>query len=132
MILTDPNQVLIYGLIFLLGLVIGGFLFAGSGRKWKTLYRAEQERNAELERTYTAREKEWREQESLRAAALKNNPRTADPRDTDNDGVVEPNERRGGIMDRLTGRDRDRDGVRDANDGHVDRDGDGVDDRRER
>jgi hypothetical protein len=100
MILTDPNQVLIYGLLFLLGLVIGGFLFAGSGKKWTALYRAEQERNAELERAYKAREKEWREQDSLRAAALKG-------RDRDGDGVVDRNDRAE----------------------FVDRDGDGVDDR---
>ena len=97
MILTDPNQVLIYGLLFLLGLVIGGFLFAGGGRKWKTLYRAEQERNAEMERTYTAREKEWREQDSLRAAALKG-------RDRDGDGVRDS---RDGFID------RDGDGIDD-------------------
>ncbi|WP_310469145.1 hypothetical protein [Sphingomonas sp.] len=74
----DPNQAVIYALIFILGLLIGGFLFSGGGRKWKHRYRAEVDRREELERThrdreaeYATREKEWREQDSLRAAAIK-------------------------------------------------------------
>jgi hypothetical protein len=141
MTLTDPNQLVIYSLIFLLGLLVGGFLFSGGGRKWRHRHDAEVARRRELEADYATREREWREKESLHAAALKNRDRsaaaapvaaTADPRDLNNDGIVDERERRGGFMDRLTGRDRDNDGVRDANDGYVDRDGDGVDDRRER
>ena len=132
MTLTDPNQLVIYVLILLLGLLIGGFLFSGSGRKWKTLYRAEQDRYGQLERTHAEREREWRERDSLQAAAARNRQVTADVRDTNNDGIVEPGERKVGFMDRITGRDRDGDGVRDVNDGYVDRDGDGIDDRRER
>jgi len=75
---TDPNVLLIYGLIFVLGLLIGVFLTAGGRRKWKTRYNSEIERRKELEkvhadraREYEEREKEWRERDSLRAAAVK-------------------------------------------------------------
>ena len=44
-----PNQWLIVGLVFLLGLLIGAALGAGSGRKHKALYRDESRRRAELE-----------------------------------------------------------------------------------
>ena len=37
----DPNQVVIYALVFVLGLLVGGFLFTGGGRKWKAKYNAE-------------------------------------------------------------------------------------------
>ena len=63
---------------FVLGLLVGAFLFAGSGRKWKNRYRTESERretvqreHAERNRAFEDREKEWREQDSLRAAAIK-------------------------------------------------------------
>ena len=36
----DPNQVVIYTLVFMLGLLVGGFLFTGGGRKWKEIGRA--------------------------------------------------------------------------------------------
>ncbi len=149
----DPNQVVIYALVFVLGLLVGGFLFTGGGRKWKGKYNAEVERRKEIEARHVQAEKDWREQDSLRAAAEKNRPVAApvggrDPRDTNNDGVVTPSEKPG-FVDRMLGRDRDGDGVpdtRDANvdrnrDGYddrgnittrVDRDGDGVDDRRQR
>ena len=65
------DQWMIIALIFVLGLLIGGFLFSGGGRKWKTRYKTEVDRRAELEHTHAAREKEWREQDSLRGAALK-------------------------------------------------------------
>jgi len=130
----DPNQVVIYTLVFLLGLLIGGFLFTGGGRKWKGRYNAEVDRRKEIEARHLAAEKDWREQESLRNAAAKNRPVVAaagDPRDVNNDGVVTPAEKPG-LMDRVLGRDRDGDGVTDNRDGHVDRDRDGIDDRRER
>ena len=104
------DQWVIVALVFILGLLIGGFLFSGGGRKWKHRYKAEVDRREELERQHRDREahwvnqeKEWRERDSLRAAAVK-----------------------GGAV-----KDRDHDGVRDSRDAHVDRDRDGVDDRRE-
>ncbi len=130
----DPNQVVIYGLVFVLGLLVGGFLFTGGGRKWKGKYNAEVERRKEIEARHVQAEKDWREQESLRAAAAKDRPVVAaggDPRDTNRDGVVTPSEKPG-FVDRMLGRDRDGDGVPDNREGFVDRDGDGVDDRRER
>ena len=105
----DPNQVVIYTLVFLLGLLIGGFLFTGGGRKWKARYHAEVDRRKELEERHVAAEKDWREQESLRNAAAKDRPVVVD-RDVDRDGID------------------DRDQV---TTGKIDRDRDGVDDRRE-
>jgi hypothetical protein len=69
------DQWVIVALVFLLGLLVGGFLFSGGGRKWKTRYNAEAERRKEIEAQHAQREREWREQDSLRAAALRNNPR---------------------------------------------------------
>ena len=80
-ITTDPNLWAICALVFLLGLLIGIFLTAGGRRKWKTRYNGEVERRRELEkahdervRDYEAREKEWRERDSLREAARKSPP----------------------------------------------------------
>lgn len=80
-ITTDPNLWAIAGLVFLLGLLIGVFLTAGGRRKWKTRYNTEVERRRELEkahderaREFDAREKEWRERDSLREAAVRNPP----------------------------------------------------------
>ena len=99
------DQWVIVALVFILGMLIGGFLFSGGGRKWKHRYKAEVDRREELERTHREREthwqnqeKDWRERDSLRGAAVK---------------------------------DKDRDGIRDSRDTHVDRDRDGKDDRRE-
>jgi len=85
---TDPNVMIIYALIFLLGLLIGVFLTAGGRRKWKERYSSETERRKQLENAHADREKhwatqekEWRERDSLRAAALK------DPREP-GDGEV--------------------------------------------
>ena len=125
------DQWVIVALVFVLGLLVGGFLFSGGGRKWKQRYNAEVVRRRELEQTHSDREREWREQDSLRAAALKDRERAAvaapvvtDRRDLDRDGVADASEatradRPAGIMDRVLGR-------------NVDRDGDGVDDRVER
>jgi uncharacterized membrane-anchored protein YhcB (DUF1043 family) len=75
---ADPNLWVMAALIFLLGLLIGVFLTAGGRRKWKTRYNAEVERRRELERAHeererhwTDQEKEWRERDSLRGAAVK-------------------------------------------------------------
>ncbi len=86
MVAFSSDQWIILALVFILGLLIGAFLLAGSGRKWKQRYRSEVDRREALERDHAehhrdfeAREKEWREQDSLRAAALK------DRRDPEND-----------------------------------------------
>ena len=68
---TDPNVLIIYALIFLLGLLIGVFLTAGGRRKWKTRYNAEVERRRELEKSHAESEKHWRDRDSLRTAAIK-------------------------------------------------------------
>jgi hypothetical protein len=80
MLQFSTDQWIIVLLVFLLGLFIGGFIFAGGGRKWKHRYNTEVERREELERIHAEREKEWRERDSLRAAALK---------DRNADGVVD-------------------------------------------
>ncbi len=84
------DQWVILGLVLLLGLLIGAFLLAGSGRKWKTRYRQEvrdrealEERLRERDRELEEREKEWRERDSLRGAAIK---------DRDRDGVPDRQE----------------------------------------
>ena len=76
-ITTDPNLWAICALVFLLGLLIGVFLTAGGRRKWKARYNSELDRRKELEkahadrlREHEEREKEWRERDSLRAAAV--------------------------------------------------------------
>ena len=97
----SPDQWIIVLLVFVLGLLVGGFLFTGGGRKWKTRYNQEVDRRVDLERTHSAREKEWREQDSLRGAAMKDRNRDgavdAGDRDRDGDGVPadrDPDDRR--------------------------------------
>ena len=77
-ITSDPNLWVICALVFLLGLLVGVFLTAGGRRKWKSRYRTEVERREAIEREHNEhirnteeREKEWRERDSLRAAAIK-------------------------------------------------------------
>jgi len=77
---ADTNTLIIVGLIFLLGLLIGMFLTAGGRRKWKARYREETTRREQLERDHqrhqeewTAKEKDWRERDSLRDAAIRSN-----------------------------------------------------------
>ena len=77
-ITSDPNLWVICALVFLLGLLIGVFLTAGGRRKWKHRYKTEVDRREEIERDLGAKEqrwaeqeKEWRERDSLRAAAAK-------------------------------------------------------------
>ena len=70
-ITTDPNLWAICALVFVLGLLIGVFLTAGGRKKWKTRYNGEVERRRELEKAHAEREKEWRERDSLRAAAIR-------------------------------------------------------------
>jgi hypothetical protein len=84
-ITTDPNLWAICILVFLLGLLIGVFLTAGGRRKWKARYKAEAENreawereHARLKQDMDEREKEWRERDSLRAAAVKDRRDPAD------------------------------------------------------
>jgi len=77
-ITSDPNLWAICGLVFILGLLIGVFLTAGGRRKWRTRYDTEVERRRELEKAHQDREahwanqeKEWRERDSLRDAAVR-------------------------------------------------------------
>ena len=86
-ITSDPNLWVICALVFLLGLLVGAFLTAGGRRKWKSRYREEQVRRENLEsehqrhlRETEEREKEWRERDSLRAAAIKDRGDPADER----------------------------------------------------
>ena len=90
MIAFTSDQWAILALVFVLGLLIGAFLFTGGGRKWKQRYKAEVDRREALEHDHreredhwAARESEWREQDSLRAAAIK---------DRDRDGVRDDRE----------------------------------------
>ena len=73
-ITSDPNLWVICALVFLLGLLIGVFLTAGGRRKWKTRYNTEVDRRREPEKAHAEREKEWRERDSLRDAAVRNPP----------------------------------------------------------
>lgn len=127
------DQWVIVGLIFLLGLVTGGFLFSGGGRKWKQRYQAEKDRIAAIETRHAAAEKEWRERDALRAAALREAEARA-PAGTVAVGttgtVAADPAPRSGILDRMLGRDRDADGVHDRVDPAVDTNRDGIDDRR--
>ena len=97
---NDPNVWIIYALIFLLGLLVGLFMTAGGRKKWKTRYYDEVDRHRELERQHEEASREWRERDSLRAAAIK---------DRDRDGVADVDERP--VVD------RDRDGIDDRREG---------------
>ena len=77
---------MIAALVFLLGLLIGVFLTAGGRRKWKARYKSEVENretwereHARLKQDLDEREKEWRERDSLRAAAMKDREREDRP-----------------------------------------------------
>ena len=104
MIVFTSDQWVIVALVFILGLLIGAFLTAGGRRKWKARYRDESGRREAIEREHRdlndrwdTREKEWNEQDSARAAAIKENrrdPTVADRRDSDADGVPDTVDRR--------------------------------------
>ena len=64
-----PDQWLILGLIFLLGLVIGAFATAGG--KWKRRYREEVALREDLQKENAQLRKEVGEYQSLRHAAAK-------------------------------------------------------------
>ena len=83
---SDPNVWAIAGLVFVLGLLIGMFLTAGGRRKWKARYKDEVENreawereHARLKQEHEEREKEWRERDSLRGAAVKDREREERP-----------------------------------------------------
>jgi hypothetical protein len=85
-ITSDPNLWVICGLVFLLGLLIGAFLTSGGRRKWKRRYKDEvetreswQAEHARVKQDLDEREKEWRERDSLRAAAVKDRGRDEPP-----------------------------------------------------
>ena len=99
---NDPNVWIIYGLIFLLGLLVGLFMTAGGRRKWKTRYQDETERRVALERDFEVREREWRERDSLRGAALKGKDRDRDGIPDHKDPVIgKIDENDDGIDDRV-------------------------------
>ena len=84
-ITSDPNLWAICALVFLLGLLDRRVPDCGGRRKWKARYKSETERREALEREHEKhvrdaeeREKEWRERDSLRGAAMKDRP---DPTD---------------------------------------------------
>ena len=85
MTIFTQDQWLIVALVFILGLLIGVFMTAGGRRKWKTRYRDEVGRREALEKEhrehradFERRETEWRERDSLRAAAIKDKTEPGD------------------------------------------------------
>jgi hypothetical protein len=100
MIVFTSDQWVIVALVFILGLLIGAFLTAGGRRKWKGRYREESARRETIERElrddrerWATREKEWREQDSLRGAAARDRVGPTS-RDIDGDGVRDEADRR--------------------------------------
>ena len=90
MLAFTSDQWLIIALIFVLGLLVGAFMTSGGRRKWKTRYRDEVAHRERIEaehkrhhQEWEAKEKDWRDQDSRRAAALK---------DRDRDGVRDDRE----------------------------------------
>jgi outer membrane murein-binding lipoprotein Lpp len=71
--LFTPDQWLIVGLIFLLGIVLGMALMAGG--KWKRRYKEERARCAELEAENRRLQKDAGEMDSLRQAAARDEAR---------------------------------------------------------
>ena len=128
----DPNAWLVAGLLFLLGLLIGAWMTGGGRRKWKsrhndevTARKALEAKDKEREAHWATREKEWRETDSRRDAALRDRPAVAAPTRDDRGSYEDdrlrdrhPDDRRPDdrpMMDRDQ-RDLDRDGVPDNRD----------------
>ena len=108
------DQWIILGLVFVLGFLVGAWATSGGRRKWKTRYNEEvtarkslEQRHKEREAHWTNQEKEWRDQDARREAALRSAPPAAAPA---RDPYVEDR-----IRDRHPGdhRDIDRDGTPD-------------------
>ena len=76
MTLFTPDQWLIVGLIFLLGIVLGMALMAGG--KWKRRYKEERARCAELEAENKRLQKDSAEMDTLRQAAARDEARKRD------------------------------------------------------
>ena len=76
-----PDQWVMLLLVFVLGVLIGMFLLAGS--RWKQRYREEHARCEELEAENERLKREAREMESLRHAAAK-----APPKDPEDGGTL--------------------------------------------
>jgi hypothetical protein len=132
MLAFTSDQWIIIALVFLLGLLVGAFLFAGSGRKWKTRYREESRRREEVEDNHRRREKEWDERERDLLAGDTGRGTVVHDRDRDGDGIrnrIDRNPNRPNSR-YPTGRDADRDGIRNRHDRDVD--GDGIRNRRDR
>ena len=99
MLSFTTDQWIIIALVFVLGALIGMWLTAGGRRKWKTRYNDEVTQRRTLEKDmkdreahWSTREKEWREQDSLRGAAVRD--RDAGRTDHDRDGVPDNRDRR--------------------------------------
>ncbi|HEX5477451.1 MAG TPA: hypothetical protein VFX09_06320 [Burkholderiales bacterium] len=82
MLAFTSDQWIIIALVFILGFLVGAFLFAGNGRKWKIRHREQARRREEIEKRHQdrekewdEREKEWRERDSLRGAAIRDRDR---------------------------------------------------------
>ena len=100
MVTFTSDQWVIVALVFILGLLIGAFLTAGGRRKWKARYREADARREALEyelrddrARWEEREKEWREQDTLRGAAARDRTGPTS-RDIDGDGVRDEADRR--------------------------------------
>ena len=90
MVSFTSDQWIILALVFVLGFLIGAFLLAGSGRKWKTRYREETRRREEIEENHRRRAKEWdqREKDLIRSDST----RGSTVGDRDGDGVPDRRE----------------------------------------
>ena len=126
-----PDQWVILGLVFVLGLLVGMWATSGGRRKWKNRYTEEQDKRRNLERdlkerdsVIAQRDKDLREADALHQSALRGRGPTASAP----------------LADRQVGGgpyvDRDGDGYRDRpmmGDRHPgDVDGDGVPNRGDR
>lgn len=116
MTIFTTDQWVILGLVFLLGLLIGTWLTSGGRRKWKARHHQEvterkalEQRLKDREAHFANQEKDWREQDAQREAALRGRPMDGDRREPFTDDR---------IRDRHPGdhRDVDRDGVPDNRD----------------
>jgi len=135
-----PDQWVILGLTFVLGLLVGMWMTSGGRRKWKNRYAEEQEKRRAMEgdlkerdATIAQRDRDLREADALHQSALRSRGPVADQAigggpyvDRDGDGY----------RDRPVG-DRDGDGYRDRplmGGGHRpgDVDGDGIPNRGDR
>ena len=105
---ADPNVWIIYGLVFLLGILVGLFMTAGGRKKWKTRYQDESARHDALVREHKERTREW----EAREKELINRPVVAPVVAAQVVAAAATRTRRpaGGRIDKVLGRDRDRDG----------------------